>query len=104
MMAVVDLVQVLAGRRCPERLSSRIVMTKVALGSGATWIVGLLAERVTEAVHMEQRETGALEMAPADAMRHGEMTDGGVVRLLSPESLVDPGWRDALSLGFRRDP
>jgi chemotaxis-related protein WspB len=104
MMVVVDLVEVLAGRRCPERLSSRIVMTKIPLGSGATWIVGLLAEQVTEAVHMEQRETGALELAPADAMRHGETTDGGVVRLLSPESFVDPAWRDALSLGFRRAP
>src|SRR5258706_15799615 len=53
MTPVVDLVELLAGKRCPQRLSSRILMTKVPSRSGGMWTVGLLAEQVTEAVRIE---------------------------------------------------
>jgi chemotaxis-related protein WspB len=87
---VVDLVQRIAGKRCPERLSSRIMMTKIPARSGGSWIVGLLAEQVTEAVRLEPGEIIA--------------DDAGMIRLLRSESLVDAGLQDALSLGFRPQP
>jgi chemotaxis-related protein WspB len=96
---VIDLVELLAGKRCPDRLSSRIVMTVLPSRSGGTSIVGLLAEQVSEAVHIEQSDTRAA-VAPND-LRIGEIAadDVGMIRLLHPESLVDPAWQDALSLG-----
>ena len=100
---VVDLVQLLAGKRCPERLSSRILMTVLPSRSGGTWIVGLLAEQVTEAVHIEQSENPTRATVSPNDLRHGEVTadDAGMIRLLRPESLVDATWQDALSLGSR---
>jgi chemotaxis-related protein WspB len=103
---VVDLVELLAGRHCPERLSSRILMTRLPSRSGGTWIVGLLAEQVTEAVRIEQGESRTRAVVSTDASRYGEIAadDGGMIRLLRPESLVDAAWQDALLLGSRPQP
>ena len=100
---VVDLVELLAGRRCLERLSSRILMTVLPSRSGGTWIVGLLAEQVTEAVRIEQGESRTRAVVSTDVSRYGEIAadDTGMIRLLRPESLIDATWQDALSLGSR---
>lgn len=103
---VIDLVELLAGKRCPERLSSRILMTKLPSQTGGTWIVGLLAEQVTEAVSIEQSESRIRDVVSTAVARHGELAagDGRTIRLLRLESLVDPAWHDALSLGSRPRP
>jgi chemotaxis-related protein WspB len=103
---VVDLVELLAGKCCPERLSSRILMTKLPSQTGGTWIVGLLAEQVTEAVRIEQSESGIRDVVSTEVSHHGEIAadDGRMIRLLRPESLVDGAWQDALLLGSRPQP
>jgi len=103
---VIDLVELLAGKRCPERLSSRILMIKLPSQTGGTWIVGLLAEQVTEAVRIRQSESRIRDVVSTEVSRHGEIAadDGGMIRLLRPESLVDAAWQDALSLGSRPQP
>lgn len=95
---VVDLGLLIAGRRCPERLSSRILITKLPSGSG-TWTVGLLAEHVTEAVRLEPGET----WSASDPARQDESAADGarMIRMLQPEAVVDPAWRDALSPNLR---
>jgi chemotaxis-related protein WspB len=103
---VIDLVLLLAGKRCPPRLSSRILMTKLPLRSGGTRIVGLLAEQVTEAVRIEQTDPEARVVVLTGVSHQGEILthDAGMIQLLSPESLVDGSLQDALSLGFRGSP
>ena len=103
---VIDLVELLVGKRCPERLSSRILMAKLPSQTGATWIVGLLAEQVSAAVRIERGDSRTRDLLSTEVSRHDELAadDGRTIRMLQLESLVDPAWLDAFSLGSRPRP
>jgi chemotaxis-related protein WspB len=53
---VIDASQVTLGRPAELRLSTRLIVTRVATAGGGTRLVGLLAERVTETVRREPAE------------------------------------------------
>ena len=57
---VIDLVRLMTGTDCAERLSSRIILARYRAGSDSR-VLGLLAERVTE----------ALDLDPASSMPTG---------------------------------
>ena len=51
---VIDLCQLIGGYACSERLSSRIALVRCALPQGGERSVGLLAEHMTEARHVDE--------------------------------------------------
>jgi chemotaxis-related protein WspB len=92
---VVDLVQIVEGRDCPERLSSRIVILRIESPSEGRRF-GLLAENV------ELRETHAAPQAagggPAAHAALGRLCldEQGVFQLVDIERLLSEGRREAL--------
>jgi chemotaxis-related protein WspB len=56
---VVDLCQLIGGYPCSERLSSRIALVRCALPQGGQRSVGLLAEHMTEARHVDESRSAA---------------------------------------------
>jgi chemotaxis-related protein WspB len=52
---VIDLCQLIGGYACSERLSSRIALVRCVLPQGGQRSVGLLAEHMTEARHVDER-------------------------------------------------
>jgi chemotaxis-related protein WspB len=54
---VIDLCQLIAGYACSERLSSRIALVRCALPQGGQRCIGLLAEHMTEARHVDETST-----------------------------------------------
>lgn len=61
---VVDMSRLLGEDSCPDRLSSRILMVRLALG-GRDRIVGLLAERVTDVISHARPVQPSLALAEA---------------------------------------
>jgi chemotaxis-related protein WspB len=51
LVPAVDLSELIVGRACAERLSTRIIIVNYADRSGASHLVGLIAEQATETLH-----------------------------------------------------
>ena len=84
MTPVVDLCQVVEGRPCSARMSSRIVIFDGLLPSGQRTL-GLLAERVTQATHIELAgKTQAGIAAGTSVVIH----DNAMIALLDLDALV----------------
>lgn len=56
---VIDVCQLIGGYACSERLSSRIALVRCALPQGGQRSVGLLAEHMTEARHVDETHSAA---------------------------------------------
>ena len=91
---VVDLCRLLWKTPCPERLSSRIMLVKVGEGK----LLGLLAERVTEAITLEPGGAAPPSIEIAEAPYLGEIyfEGGAMIQLVKVESLVPEAQRAAL--------
>jgi chemotaxis-related protein WspB len=53
---LIDLTQLLLGRACARRMSTRIVVASWQEASGETQFVGLLAERVTDTIRLKESD------------------------------------------------
>ena len=73
---VIDLCQLMGGYTCPMRLSSRIILTECTLPDQSSIKVGLLAEHVTEARHLNATPLRGVSLGSApylgDVVQEGE--------------------------------
>ena len=83
---VVDLCQLLWQTPAADRMSTRIIVVRHA----KTKLVGLLAERVTEAVNLDPARATASGIAVDDAPYLGEVyfDDAGMIQLLRLDEIV----------------
>lgn len=65
-LTLLDLSQLTLGQPCARRMSTRIIVAKWSETSGETYLVGLLAERVTETI---RREASDFKEISADGRR-----------------------------------
>jgi chemotaxis-related protein WspB len=88
---VVDLCRLMWRTPCPDRLSSRIMLVR----TGDRKLLGLLAERVTEAIALEAGAAAPPTIAVADTPYLGEIffEGGSMVQLVHVESLVPDAQR-----------
>ena len=95
---VVDLCQLVAGVVCPDRLSSRIVVTRFTGAAGAERRLGLLAERVLDTLALDPRAAEPTGIHVASAPYLGEVGfEGGTsVQLLRVDLLLRGPLRDLL--------
>jgi chemotaxis-related protein WspB len=94
LVPVVDLCRLMLGTPCPDRFSSRIMLAKIG-----ERVVGLLAERVTEAVPMTGRRPA---VAVAGTPFLGDMLLGAddlMVQLLDVDKLIPEGMQQMLLTG-----
>jgi chemotaxis-related protein WspB len=79
---VVDLCELIGGYPCPDRLSSRIVLVPRPASLTGGDQLGLLTERVTEAVELDG--TKAPGVRPPEAAYLGDvvLTESGLIQLL----------------------
>jgi chemotaxis-related protein WspB len=76
LVPAIDLSQVILGRPARRRLHSRIVLVQYADDTGATHLLGLIAEKVTETVQREPADftapgVTAPHLGPVATDRHG---------------------------------
>ena len=89
-LPVVDLCQLFTGRDAVLRLSSRIVVVKVALPDQETRNIGLLLEKATEILKMDEGEFADPGIENPQALYLGKVAmDGqGMLQLISPENIL----------------
>lgn len=92
---VVDLAQLTQGCRCPNRLSSRIIMLE-ARWEGEDRQFGLLAEKVGLCESPEVAEPGGCRLGGPGALGSLHLDAEGVFQLLDPELLMGPDRRAVL--------
>ena len=84
---VLDLTWLLDGKRCPDRLSSRIVVLDLDLGKGRR-LVGLLAEGVTDVIVAEGEVQPGLTLRDAPYLGGMVGHEGDMVQLVEPRELL----------------
>jgi len=84
MTPVLDLCEIVLGRPCGARVSSRIVLFD-GWAFGKQRVVGLLAERVTEACHVELEGTGQDGVMPGTTIL---VREGTMLTLLDVDELA----------------
>jgi len=100
MTPVIDLVQLLRGEPCPERMSSRIVVVGLHGGAGAApKPVGLLAEHVSDARHMgaEAFRDPGLRLPEAPYLGGIAREGDRLTQLIDPDTLLPPALRELLA-------
>ncbi|VAW75778.1 hypothetical protein MNBD_GAMMA15-2482 [hydrothermal vent metagenome] len=87
---VIDLCRLLNNQACSNRITTRMILVEFPLSAGGTRTLGLLAERVTETLQLDESEftdTG-ISIADAPFIGHAAHTDQGLVQRLSVTDLV----------------
>lgn len=89
-LPVVDLGQLFAGRDAVLRLSSRIVVVKVVLPDQEARNIGLLLEKSTEILKMDEGEfiEPGIENSQAPYLGKVIMDGQGMLQLISPENIL----------------
>ncbi|RYZ09825.1 MAG: hypothetical protein EOO73_02785 [Myxococcales bacterium] len=85
---VVDLCQLVAGYRCPPRLSSRIALVHCRQPDGSHRTVGLLAEHMTEARHLAESLATAAPVASLPYFAEVLLEAGEPLQFLEPSALL----------------
>jgi chemotaxis-related protein WspB len=100
-LAVIDLGVLFGGTPSSENLSSRIMVVH----AGDAGMVGLLADRVTEAVSLrsEQVERSPIRVAEAEYLGGVFREADGLTQLVEPEHLVPARVRELLSDAARAE-
>jgi len=91
---VVDLCQLLAGEPCPDRLSSRVIVVRLA----GQRLIGLLAERVTDVLSDDTPAQPGLALPDAPFLVGVVRTEDGLVPLVEPEKLLPESLFEILML------
>lgn len=93
---VIDLVRLMTGQPCAERLSSRIAVVAYPV-AGETRALGLLAERVTEPLRLESLGVPS-GIAVPEAPYLGELhfEGGGLIQIVRVADLLPVELRDHL--------
>jgi chemotaxis-related protein WspB len=85
---VVDLCQLIAGYRCPSRLSSRIALARCAMASGGSRTLGLLAEHMTEARRLSSHLPKSAALTHAPYFAEVLLDAGEPLQFLDPSAIL----------------
>ena len=99
MAPVIDLCSLTQDHGCRSRLSTRIILMSYAASTGSPQILGLLAERVTGTVRVEESDLTASNIHVNDAPYLGDVfqsDDGETVQCLHVERLLPESLRRSL--------
>jgi chemotaxis-related protein WspB len=86
---VVDVCQLIAGYRCPARLSSRIALVRVELPQGGVRPLGLLAEHMTEARRLASDLPRSQPMTRLPYLGEVLLEAGAPLQFLEPFAIFD---------------
>jgi chemotaxis-related protein WspB len=95
---VLDLCRLIGGSACPTRLSSRVMIVRYKIRDGVFRTMGLIAERVTDAVQLDRKTAAYQGLALPGAKYLGDVVviDEKMVQLVEPEHILPPDVRDML--------
>jgi chemotaxis-related protein WspB len=98
LVPVIDLSQLTLGRPAARQLSTRLVLVHYPDDSGDTHLLGLIAERATQAARLETSEFVASGVTDPGASYLGPVaTDArGLLQRIDVQSLLPPSLRDLL--------
>jgi chemotaxis-related protein WspB len=99
---VVDLCLLMWKTPCPDRLSSRIMLARYPVSPTRTRTIGLLAERVTEAITLDETAAVPPGLAVPDAPYLGEIffdERGAMIQFVELDSLFPAAYREMLTPG-----
>lgn len=104
---VVDLCQLMWGTPCPDRLSSRIMLARYPASPTVSKTIGLLAERVTEAITLDETASVPPGIAVPEAPYLGEIyfdDQGKMIQLVKLDVLFPATYREMLAAGDEERP
>ena len=95
---VIDLCQLVKGRFCAPRLSTRLILVRYANAAGESHALGLLAERVTETVTRDPADMQPAGISVTDAPYLGPLVADaqGLIQVVEVEPLLPQSLRDSL--------
>ena len=98
LVPVLDLSQLMQGQPCPERLSTRILLVNWSDANGASRIIGLIVERVTDTLAEEDTSFATTGIHSDAAPYLGDTTtDGqGMIHRLRVDALLPASMGTAL--------
>jgi chemotaxis-related protein WspB len=85
---VVDVCQLVAGYRCPARLSSRIALVRCALPGGGARTLGLLAEHMTEARRLSSALAATSPLTNVPYFTEVRLEGGEPLTFLDPAAIL----------------
>jgi chemotaxis-related protein WspB len=85
---VVDLCQLIAGYRCPARLSSRIALVRCEPLPGVVRVLGLLAEHMTEARRVQGSSSKSAPMAALPYFSEVLLEQGEPLQFVEPTAIL----------------
>ena len=93
---VIDLCKLTTGRACYPRLSTRIIVARHSARDGGERTLGLMVERVTEALQGEKAELATSEIMLDASLNIGEIAcdEGGMLQCLNLDRTVPPELED----------
>jgi len=89
---VIDLCKLVNNQACSNSYTTRMILVEFPLAAGGTRTLGLLAECVTETLHLDEQkftDTG-ISIADAPFIGHAAHIDQGLVQKLSVADLLPP--------------
>jgi chemotaxis-related protein WspB len=98
LVPVIDLSQLTLGRPAARRLSTRLVLVNYPDESGQTHLLGLIAERATQAARHEAADFAASGITNPGAAYLGPVTTDarGLLQWIDVRALLPPSLRDLL--------
>lgn len=95
---VIDLCRLIDGKRCEDSFTSRVMMVEYPLSGDRTRLLGLLAERVTETVLIDEAAFSDTGVTIEDASYLGQaaLTEYGLIQKVSVENLLADSVRTLL--------
>jgi chemotaxis-related protein WspB len=95
---VVDLCRLTSGNPCSRRMSTRIIIVRHTPRGGEELTLGLMAEKVTEAVQQSEARLASSKVVLDVALQLGEIATGdeGMLQCLSLDRLLPDGAADLL--------
>lgn len=91
-LPVIDLSELVLGRRAARRMSTRIVLVDHTLGNGTKCLLGLIAERVTRTLSCDAEQFRSSQLSIEEAPYLGGVAalPGGLVQRLELGQLLTP--------------
>lgn len=98
LVPVIDLSQLTQGQPCQRRLSTRILLVNYLSQAGAPYVLGLLAERVTDTVKKEKTDffSSGIKVQEAPYLGAIGIDEQGMIQCVRVEHLLPDSVRECL--------
>lgn len=95
---VIDLARLILNRAANSYLSTRIVIVEIEINTGEKKLTGLMIEKATEVIKIQESEFKASSLTKDQApyIRSTYADSSGIVHSISPEALLSPADRQLL--------